>query len=108
MKHKIIWGVLIVILLIVACSGWIFNFTKERADAKNKELVTLQSSFTKQYGTDGITINQIVSPGKVYAASWTSKDGIMHVSWSIGGIWVTVYNSSTPTTITPVPLVPMP
>jgi len=91
---RFVWGVLVVVLVAVTCSGWTITIMKSRVDAKNKELVDLQSSFAKQYGTDGISITQLVSPDKVYAAVWTSKDGTNHVSWCIAGIWVTVFSES--------------
>jgi hypothetical protein len=106
MRRKIIWGIAIIVLLALVSSGWVFNILRDRETAADRELATLQESFGKQYGTDGITITQLVSPDKVYAASWTSKDGTTHVSWNIGGIWVTVFNgkapeSATPETVTP-------
>jgi len=89
------WTLLILILVATAVSGWTITFIKNREATKDKELVALQSSFAKQYGTDGITVTQLVSPDKVYAAVWTDKDGLSHVSWNIGGIWVTVYSGDT-------------
>ena len=106
MKKKIIWGIAIVILIGAASSGWIFNVLKDRETALDRELATLQESFGKQYGTDGITITQLVSPDKVYAASWTSKDGVTHVSWNIGGIWVTVFNGRAPESVIPETAIP--
>ena len=99
MKKKIIWGFVITVLVVIASSGWVFTILRDRETAADKELATLQTSFVKQYGSEAI-VTQIVSPDKVYAASWTSKDGTTHVSWNIGGIWVTVFNSP-PTTTTP-------
>lgn len=98
MKKRILWSIAIVVLLVVSSSGWIFYTVQNRSDAREKELTTLASSFNQQYGTDGITIKQMVSPDKVYVAVWTSKDGTTHVSWSIGGIWVTVWNGEISTT----------
>lgn len=97
MKKRIMWVILVIILLAVASSGWIINTVRSRDNAKDKELATLTSAFNQQYGTDGITIKQIVSPEKVYVAVWTNKDGATQVSWNIGGLWVTVYSGEIPT-----------
>jgi hypothetical protein len=93
MKKRILWVVVSLILVAVASSGWVFNTIQTRNNVREKELETLMSAFNLQYGTDGITIKQLVSPKNVYVAAWTSKDGIAHVSWNIGGIWVTVYSA---------------
>jgi hypothetical protein len=95
-KKRIITIVAVILVIAIAGSGWGYYFAKSRQSAKDLELTNLQSSFSQWYGTDGITVTQIVSPSKVYAASWTSKDGATHVSWSIGGVWVTVINGQPP------------
>lgn len=98
MKKRILWSITILALVAAASSGWIFNTVQDRSEARDRELATLQSAFAKQYGTDGITITQLVSPDKVYVAVWTDKDGTTHVSWNIGGLWVTVFSGDIPTT----------
>jgi hypothetical protein len=69
-------------------------------------MAVLQTTFVQQYGGQA-TIKQLVSPDKVYAAVWIGEDGLSHVSWNIGGLWVTVWNSekstSAPTPQTPAP-----
>jgi hypothetical protein len=96
MKRKLIWYGSITVLVVLVLSGWIFYFIQHQNEVKAEELTLLQTSFNTQYGTDGIKILQFAAPDKVYAASWTSKDGATHISWNIGGIWVTVYNSTIP------------
>ncbi len=96
MKKKrlcIILGV--VILLALVSSGWIYTIVKNNDQAKNRELSALQATFVQQYGGKAV-IKQMVSPDKVYAAIWVSEDGVTHVSWNIGGLWVTVFNSESP------------
>lgn len=93
MNKKLLMILAIVIIVAGATSGWVFNFIKSQKYARDKELTAVQSSFDRQYGIDGITIMQMVSPKKVYAVSWKSKDGLSHVSWNIGGIWVMVYTA---------------
>ena len=85
-----------IIALALCVSGWVYTAIEAHNNAKDKELATLTSAFSQQYGTDGITIKQIVSPEKVYVAVWTNKDGTTNVSWNIGGLWVTVYSGMTP------------
>lgn len=106
MKKRILWSIAVVVLLCVASSGWILNTVQNRENAREKELATLMSAFNQQYGTDGITIKQVISPDKVYVAVWTDKDSVTHVSWNMAGIWVTVYNApvdsiATPSTASP-------
>lgn len=98
MKRKLMTIGLITLLVVATCSGWVFNVVKSRSNARANEFAALQSTFNQQYGTDGVTIKQLVSPKKVYVAVWTSKDGASHVSWNIGGLWVTVFSSEIPTT----------
>ncbi len=99
-KSKKIWiTVGIIGLVVLASSGWIYGIVKSNRDAKAKELAALQVTFVQQYGGKAV-IKQLVSPDRVYAAVWVSDDGITHVSWNIGGLWVTVYSSN--------PLVPAP
>jgi len=95
-KQLICMSIAGVFALVAISSGWIYAAIESRSDAKEKELATLTSSFSQQYGTDGITITQMVSPDKVYVAVWTDKDGTTHVSWNMAGIWVTVWNGETP------------
>ncbi len=93
MKRRSLWIILgIVVLVALASSGWIYNVVQSNKDAKSRELAALQTTFVQQYGGKAI-IKQMVSPDKVYAAIWVSEDGITHVSWNIGGLWVTVFNS---------------
>ncbi len=96
-KKRILVVLGIVILMAVTASGWTYNVVKSRSDAKATEAAILQQTFLQQYG-DTAVIKQLVSPDRVYAALWTDGDGIQHVSWNIGGLWLTVYsgNPSTP------------
>jgi len=83
-----------IVVVAIAGSGWIYGVVSKNSQiAKNNELATLQTTFTQQYGGQAV-IKQLVSPQKVYAALWTDSAGASHISWNIGGLWVTVYNSS--------------
>ena len=93
---KVLAVVTVVFMVALAGSGWFYNFAKDRQSAKDLELAQLNSSFVLQYGVEA-TVKQLTSQSKVYTAIWTDKDSITHVSWNIGGIWVTVYNGPTPT-----------
>jgi len=102
MKKRIILTTLaIIVALGIGSSGWVFNLLKDRETAADREFSVLKQSFDQQYGTEGITITQLVAPKKVYAASWTSPDKASHVSWNIGGVWVTVWNGKIPEATTP-------
>jgi hypothetical protein len=101
-KQWIITSIVGVFVFALISSGWIYSAVKLRDDAKVKELETLQSTFNQQYGTDGITVTQMISPDKVYVAVWTSKDGTTNVSWNIGGLWVTVFSSLLPENASPI------
>jgi len=93
-----VWKTVVVILAIIIVAGgsfWGYTKVKGNNDAKtNNELATLQATFVQQYGNQAI-IKQLVSPDKVYAALWSDSDNISHVSWNIGGLWVTVFSSGT-------------
>ncbi len=100
MKGKKVLGIVGTVLVLVALvsSGWIYNIISRNNElVRGNEMATLQTTFVQQYGS-GAIIKQLVSPDKVYAALWTDGDGIQHVSWNIGGLWLTVYsgNPSTP------------
>ena len=97
---KILWIVVGVIILIVfTSSGWVYNIVnKNNQLLKSSEMANLQTTFVQQYGGEA-AIKQLVSPDKVYAALWSDADGISHVSWNIGGLWVTVYSSSEPAVV---------
>ncbi len=99
MKKKTLWVVVAVVVFVaLSSSGWVYNLVKANQDAKGRELATLQTTFVQQYGGQAV-IKQMVSPDRVYAAIWVSEDGVTHVSWNIGGLWVTVWSSlsATPT-----------
>ncbi len=101
MKRKTLWITLAVIILIaLAGSGWVYNAVRSNNLTRNNEMAVLQTTFVQQYGGQA-TIKQLVSPDKVYAAVWIGEDGITHVSWNIGGLWVTVWSSPAPTTPAP-------
>jgi hypothetical protein len=88
----------LVVVLVLACSGWVYYIIQSRIDSANNELNAVQSAFVQQYGEDAV-VKKLVSPNKVYAAVWTGgSDNITHVSWNIGGLWVTVYSSGNITT----------
>ena len=98
MKNRRVIGILIavVVLLALTSSGWIYNMVSRSSQlAQSNEMATLQATFTQLYGNDAV-ITQLVSPEKVYAAMWTDGNGTTHVSWNIGGLWVTVWNSPPP------------
>ncbi len=92
-----IWKVgTIILAIIIVAGGSFYGYTtvKGNNDAKlNNELGTLQTTFVQQYGNQAV-IKQLVAPTKVYAALWVGSDNISHVSWNLGGLWVTVWNSS--------------
>ena len=100
MKKKILTVAVVILVVALTGSGWGYTLVKDKNNEKVQELTQLNSSFAQQYGA-GATITQMVSPKKVYAASWTGKDGITHISWNIGGLWVTVWNGDTPVPVTP-------
>ncbi len=84
---------IVLVLIALASSGWIYNIMHQNSQLlRGNEMATLQTTFVQQYGSQA-TIQQLVSPDKVYAALWTDGEGISHVSWNIGGLWVTVYSS---------------
>ncbi len=97
---KVLWIVILVIIGIAfVSSGWVYNILSRNSQlVRGNEMAALQTTFVQQYG-NGATIKQLVSPEKVYAALWTDANSVSHVSWNIGGLWVTVYNSDgqTPT-----------
>ncbi len=94
MRKKIITAVGVVVLVALMVSGWCYALAESRSNARDLELLQLNTSFVQQYGTDGITVQQLTQPEKFYMAVWTAKDGSTNTSWSIGGIWVTVYTSN--------------
>jgi hypothetical protein len=98
MKRKVFWiAVAVVIVMVLTSSGWVFNILSRNSELiKSNEMATLQTTFIQQYGSQAV-IKQLVSPNKVYAALWTDGDGLSHVSWNIGGLWVTVFSSSNAT-----------
>ncbi len=89
------------ILIVSAGSGWIYSYVKSTQNTKSLELSQLNASFAQQYGSDGIIVKQLVQSNKVYSAVWSGKDGMAHVSWNVGGLWVTVYSYQPPATPTP-------
>jgi hypothetical protein len=96
-KSRKAW-IVIGVALLVAGSGWVYNICRDNdKETKSSELAALQVSFVQQYGGEA-KIEQLVSPSKVYASLWTDKEGISHVSWNIGGLWVTVWTSPENTT----------
>ena len=87
----------VIILLCLISSGWVYNLVRSNSELiESNEMATIQATFVQQYGS-GATINQLVSPDKVYAAVWTDEDGKTHVSWSIAGVWAVVWSSPPPT-----------
>ena len=88
-------GITLIACIVVIMSVGYLSYTigKNRQTAENSEMLNLQTTFVQQYGSES-TIRQIVSPDKVYAALWTDSDGIAHVSWNIGGLWVMVYSGN--------------
>ena len=94
---KTLWIVVAVIIMIaLTSSGWVFNVVNQNNQLlQSNEMATLQTTFVQQYGGEA-TITQLVSPDKVYAALWTDGAGASHISWNIGGLWVTVWDSQNP------------
>lgn len=99
MKRKVITAVVIILAVMLAGSGWFYNFARSRKSAEDLEMAQLNSSFIQQYSKDA-TVKQLTSQSKVYVAIWTDKDNVIHVSWNVGGLWVTVY-VGTPTASVP-------
>lgn len=97
MIKKIVCIVLgVIVLVALAGSGWIYNILADNAQlARNEETVALQVTFLQQYGNQA-KIEQLVSPDKVYSVFWSDGEGYTHVSWNIGGLWVTVWDSGKP------------
>ncbi len=95
--RKTIWIIVAVIIIVtLASSGWIYNIVvKNNQLLESNEIASLQTTFVQQYGSEAV-IKQLVSPDKVYAALWTDKSGVAHVSWNIGGLWVMVYTGEVP------------
>ncbi len=94
MKGKrILWTIVLgIAVVLVTGSGWGYVMIKDRENARNTEMAILLQTFVQQYG-DKAVIKQLVSPTNVYAAAWVDSDNVTRVSWNIGGLWVTVYNS---------------
>lgn len=93
MKGKrILWIVGIVIILILTSSGWVYNTIKSNQLKENNELIAIQNAFAQQYGNKAV-IKQLISPEKVYVALWSDDTEVSHISWNIGGLWVTVWDS---------------
>ncbi len=98
MKSKRTLGIVaaVIIFLAIGSSGWVYNIVnKNNQLLRTNEMSALQVTFVQQYGSQAV-IKQLVSPDKVYAALWSDGDGISHVSWNIGGLWVTVYSATPP------------
>jgi len=98
MKGKKVIGIVagVIVLVGLISSGWVYGIVSKNAQlVKGNEMASLQTTFVQQYGS-GATIKQLVSPDKVYAALWSDAEGNSHVSWNVGGLWVTVW--STPVT----------
>ncbi len=85
----------VVALIALVGSGWVYNVIAQNSLIQNNnEIIALQTSFIQQYGSQA-AIKQLVSPSKVYAALWADADGVTHISWNIGGLWLTVYSDNT-------------
>ena len=94
MLKKIAWISVSLLILAVTASGWIYSNIDNQSDKDAVKM--LNTTFVQQYGNQAI-VKEMVAPEQVYAALWTDPEGVSHVSWNIGGLWVTVWNSSQPT-----------
>ncbi len=93
-RRAMVGMTLIALIVVIMGIGFMgYTIGKNRQVSENSEMLNLQTTFVQQYGSES-TIRQIVSPDKVYAALWTDSDGIAHVSWNIGGLWVMVYSGN--------------
>ncbi len=95
-KKVVIWVIGVIVVLSLIGSGWVYSYCRNRNSALDRELATLTATFNQQYGTDGIKVNQMLANKKVYTAVWESKDGATHISWNVGGLWVTVWDGNIP------------
>lgn len=93
-KSKILIISLIVIALLGSSSGWIYHAlaSRQTLSISQNEMIALQFSFLKQYGTQ-VTITQVIVP-KIYEIAWTDSNGDNNISMNIGGVWVLI--ASTP------------
>ncbi len=107
MKQQLLIRILIVLLVLGTASGWAYHFWGDRnvsgmpqqAMSQN-ELMALQISFIKQYGTQA-TITEAIVP-KIYEVAWTDGQGVKNVSINVGGVWVLIASvSSSPPTSPP-------
>lgn len=98
-RKKILWvvlGAVVFVTVLILGLWWGINIVERNNQlVKSNEMAVLQATFVQQYGVDA-TIQQLVSPDKVYAVMWTDSDGINHVSWNIGGVWAIVWSSPVP------------
>jgi len=103
MGNKTVKIVLSTIVLVLAISsGWIYSVYQNKRTTILSEQAIAQETFARQYG-DKANITRWVTSDKVYAAQWTGEDGVTYISWSVGGLWVTVYRSKPVTEPVPTP-----
>ena len=101
MKQKIIIIILSIVAVLGSSSGWVYHFWTEKKTS-DSELMALQVSFLKQYGSTA-TVKETISP-KIYEIAWSDDKGNNYVSMNVGGVWVVIANNSAPTpTPTPSP-----
>ncbi len=91
MKKKLWIIALVVVALVIGGSGWAFNVVQDNRKDKAAEALVLQQTFIQQYGEQA-KIEQLVSPSRVFAAMWEDAAGVYHISWNVGGLWVTVWS----------------
>ncbi len=86
---------LIVLIVLGIASGWVYHYFAGNSSVaapimSQTELMGLQVSFIKQYGTQA-NISEVITP-KIYEVAWTDGQGGKNVSMNVGGVWVLIAN----------------
>jgi hypothetical protein len=92
MKNKLLIIIGIIILLAISALGWIFVGITSDNRLSDNEINALKISFIQTYG-DNVTINQLISPDRIYAALCKDTKGNLFISWNVGGYWITVWTA---------------
>lgn len=100
MRQRILVIGLAILATLGSASGWAYHAmaSKDNFRMSGSELMGIQVSFLKQYGTQA-TITEVIIP-KIYEVAWTNGQGDKNVSMNVGGVWVLIANS--PMTTPPV------
>lgn len=98
MKQRTLVIILAVIAVLGSASGWVYHAIADKKDLSisQSELMNLQVSFLKQYGSQA-TITEAINP-KIYEVAWTDGQNTKNVSVNIGGVWVLIASVPAPTT----------